>query len=144
MVFEGRDFGALEGGRWQSSPLPDPQPVFPWAGEGRQETLQPQTGIVTPPHQGPGLRAFQKPSLAALLGLPKETLQLWKRKSKEKKNILKVNWITATASLRERLMGPLINESGSQWDIAFALMPCTVQRLSVMNTQNVLHQALVL
>lgn len=45
--------------------------------------------------------------------------------SQKKKNILKVNWITATESLRECLMGPLINDSGSQWDIAFGLMPCS-------------------
>lgn len=95
------------------------------AGESMARASSLKTGIVTPPHQGPGLRAFQKPPLGALLGLPKETLQLWRRKSEGKKNSLKVNWITATESLRECLMGPLINDSGSQWDIAFGLMPCT-------------------
>lgn len=38
MVFEGKDFGALEGGGWPSSPLLDPHPVFTWAGDGRQES----------------------------------------------------------------------------------------------------------
>lgn len=38
MVFEGKDFGALEGGGWPSSPLPDLHPVFTWAGDGRQES----------------------------------------------------------------------------------------------------------
>lgn len=37
---------------------------------------------------------------------------------------MKENWITAIESLRECLMGPLIHDSGSQWDIAFGLMPC--------------------
>lgn len=43
--------------------------------------------------------------------------------SQKEKNNLKENWITAIESLRECLMGPLINDSGSQWDIAFGLVP---------------------
>lgn len=86
---------------------------------GWQEPSSPTMELILA-HQGPGLGAFQ---MGALLGLPKDAPQLWNCKSKGKKNNLKENWITAIESLRECLMGPLINDSGSQWDIAFGLMP---------------------
>lgn len=92
-----------------------------WPESWWPEVSGPATGLA-PLHQGPGLRAFQTPDLGALLWLPKDTLQLGKHKSKGKKN--PKNWITAIESLRECLMGPLINDSGSQGDIAFGLMPC--------------------
>lgn len=87
LVFEERDFGALQGPRWPSSPLPDPQAVLMWAGDGRQESSwqEPPAPNWDCDTSTPRPWAFQKPALGALLGLPKKTLQLWKHKAKEKK-----------------------------------------------------------
>lgn len=85
--------------------------------------LQPHSGVATLPHQGTRIKALRIPDLGVLLWLLRILSSCGSISQKEKNN-LKEEWIAAIESSRECLMAPLINDSGSQWDVAFSLMPC--------------------